>query len=558
MTGISKSASQIALAASVALIGCSEPTVPAAKQSSTHVVVSSTIAQSSVASRVSSVGPAAMTALDEASFVYVSMPPGSVPTGQHATIHNRATAQVLSVAMVNGGFDPEPIAAAVGDTLEVDVDTPSGTVTEFSRVPIHRPPTLVRTVPPKGKTDVPLNTQIVIVFSDPIDPSTIPAALRLFAGTNEAAAAVAGVAKLDGSGLVATFTPDSLLAPDAAYTAVITTNVRNLAGDPLEQGAQIGFTTATSSQFSTPPFETVGSMAWPRVDAKATLLPDGRVLIIGGIPAGVHPQAEVYDPATRTFAAADQMITVRGGHEAAILPGGKLLYLDGIVLQDGRILFLTMNNSAEIYDPTSGTSTLVRYDAQTTLAFGWDTATLLLDGKVLLVGSEGTAGGLPSQSASKLFDPQTNSFKDTALLHGGFYDTAGWGTLLEDGTVLFVVWAFDAGAPDDVSVFDPSTETFTVVGNLGGDFPLSAATRLADGRVLITGGQLPGGNGTSETWVYVPKSRTLYPGPPMLYGRHSHTSTLLPDGTVSIAGGYTIWPGQTPSAEIFHPSPSTP
>src|SRR4029079_3481914 len=111
-----------------------------------------------------------------------------------------------------------------------------------------------------------------------------------------------------------------------------------------------------------------------------------------------------------------------------------------------------------------------------------------------------------------------------------------------DGTVLFVQWCFEV-CSDAVELYDPSTETFTVVGSIYGDLPYSRAVRLADGRVLITGGQLPGGKGTNETLLYVPVSHTLVPGPPMICGRHEHSATLLPDGTVLIAGGHSAWPG---------------
>jgi hypothetical protein len=143
----------------------------------------------------------------------------------------------------------------------------------------------------------------------------------------------------------------------------------------------------------------------------ATLLPDGRVLIYGGTSGSGQPQAEVYDPTTRTFAAADQMMTSLGGHPVVMLPGAKLLFLDGILLQDGRVFFATefsqTSSYAEIYDPMSGGFSQLGYDPQTTLSFHWNTATLLLDGRVLLTGAEGTAGQL-TQSASKLFDPRTN------------------------------------------------------------------------------------------------------------------------------------------------------
>jgi hypothetical protein len=55
------------------------------------------------------------------------------------------------------------------------------------------------------------------------------------------------------------------------------------------------------------------------------------------------------------------------------------------------------------------------------------------------------------------------------------------------------------------------------------------------------------------TEVYVPATGTFALAGNMTTGRHSNTATLLPDGTVLIAGGYSTWPHPTSSAEIFKP-----
>jgi hypothetical protein len=63
---------------------------------------------------------------------------------------------------------------------------------------------------------------------------------------------------------------------------------------------------------------------------------------------------------------------------------------------------------------------------------------------------------------------------------------------------------------------------------------------------------LPGGNGDPGTELYTLTSTFALTGQ-MIAGRHSHTATLLPDGTVLVAGGYTFWPSSIAGAELYHP-----
>src|SRR5207253_2275562 len=152
--------------------------------------------------------------------------------------------QSISVQMVDGGFDPVQITGGTGDELNVEIAGAAKVLLSASvRVPRRRPPTIVRTDPPNGKTDVPFNTRIVVVFSEPIRANTIPTSVQLFEGGEP----VGGAAAAESSGLVATFTPASQLAPNTEYSLVITTSVRDLAGDRLQQGARVSFTTAGAS-----------------------------------------------------------------------------------------------------------------------------------------------------------------------------------------------------------------------------------------------------------------------------------------------------------------------
>jgi hypothetical protein len=569
-----------AFAAALALLtACTDqhPAAPAQSSLATRIIVSAPNAQVSPASITSaerSPNVAADALPTSSTLVYVSLPPGSVSAGSSATIRNRRTGDLVEVSMVDGGFDPTPIAAVADDDLTIDIRGGSSVLMSATiRVPRRRPPTVVRSEPPNGKTEVPLNEQIEVVFSEPVDPTSIPASLQLLYTDR----IVSGLATPNSSGLVAQFAPNASLAPNTQYTLVITTGVRDLAGEALEQSVRVNFTTAETEPHDattvlcdpTPPrnsltttaaFTPVGNMSQIHGEM-TTLLPSGSVLIFGGKPfedliwggvpdTSIRPVAEVYDPVAKTFSPADDMITFRGGHPAVLPPQGQLQFLDGTLLQDGRVFFVGPK-SAEIYDPAAGTFTPTSAYAHTDPVTTWTTRTVLLDGRVLLTGIAGT----PQQffGATELFDPKTGTFKKTGSMHG-WSDTPGLGILLADGTVLFVQWNFDIYG-DVAELYDPTTETFNTIGCLYSFHEYSAGVRLRDGTVLITGGQLPGGSGSMETVLYLPSSGSFVVGPSMNVGRHSHSATLLRDGTVLIAGGYSGWPIPTRTAEIFQPAP---
>jgi hypothetical protein len=106
-------------------------------------------------------------------------------------------------------------------------------------------------------------------------------------------------------------------------------------------------------------FTPAGSLARGRVGHTATLLPDGRVLILGG--EGIvdvvgnrgyrdNPGAELWDPVTRTFSAAPSLVETRADHSAILLADGRVLVVGGKGPEDGG----TFLRSVEIYDPNGG------------------------------------------------------------------------------------------------------------------------------------------------------------------------------------------------------------
>ena len=123
-------------------------------------------------------------------------------------------------------------------------------------------------------------------------------------------------------------------------------------------------------------FSPAGSLTEARSIHTATLLTDGRVLLVGGWGTGPLASAEVWDPATGTFSATGSLAEDRGGHGATLLADGRVLAVGG----DGSAGSLA---SAEVWDPATGTFSAT---GSLTEARSNHTATLLPDGRVLVVG----------------------------------------------------------------------------------------------------------------------------------------------------------------------------
>jgi hypothetical protein len=139
-----------------------------------------------------------------------------------------------------------------------------------------------------------------------------------------------------------------------------------------------------------------------RTGHTATLLPDGRVLIVGGGDGrrSAVASAELWDPASETFEATGSLGHSRSGHTATLLPDGRVLIAGGGVPVRNRFTCPEVCiASAEVWDPTLGsfTSTGSLNEARMN-----HTATLLPDGRVLMV-----AGGLLDwvTGSAEVYDP---------------------------------------------------------------------------------------------------------------------------------------------------------
>ncbi|MGO9075487.1 MAG: kelch repeat-containing protein [Terriglobales bacterium] len=278
----------------------------------------------------------------------------------------------------------------------------------------------------------------------------------------------------------------------------------------------------------------------------ATLLQNGKVLLAGGFlnsvwdygPSTSDNGAGLYDSATGVFSGTGNMTANRGGHTATLLADGKVLIAGGA----DQDLTGTGLASAELYDPSTGTFTQTG-----SMAVGrfLHTATLLQNGKVLIVGGALTSTADPVATA-EVYDPATGVFTMTdAMKTAREQHTA---TLLADGRVLIVGGTTSTGTGDPtatVEVYDPSTGSFSVTGSMAEARILHTATLLSSGKVLVAGG----GNQNSTAEVYDPATGSFSITGGMETGRSGHTATLLPNASVLVAGG-GIFAGLA-SAELY-------
>ena len=125
----------------------------------------------------------------------------------------------------------------------------------------------------------------------------------------------------------------------------------------------------------------VGSLANGRYNHTATLLKDGRVLVVGGNDGSPLSSAQIYDPAANSWSNTASMGVARTGLAAVLLDSGKVLVAGGKVPGEADY-----SRSAEVYDPATNAWTAV--GAMATGRYQ-PTMTLLADGRVLVAGGAG-------------------------------------------------------------------------------------------------------------------------------------------------------------------------
>jgi len=327
----------------------------------------------------------------------------------------------------------------------------------------------------------------------------------------------------------------------------------------------------------------------------ATLLPSGKVLLVGGNRWSGAETVRLFDPATRTYATGVPQLNIpRYSHTATALGGGVVLVVGGRARSDDQTL-----NSAEIYNPADGSFTLL--PAHLADARQQHQATLLADGRVLITGGYASAGqflnsaelytpGVGFTSAGSMVAARGSHAAvrlsdGSVLLTGGTWeansaeryipvnDAAGAfattgamvtprmqhaAVLLTNGTVLIAGGVSVDGTVDvpAAEVYNPAgSGTFSATGVMTTPRRMPVATLLNDGRVAITGGEVPqppGSPAVAAREIYDPVAGTITADGEMVVARGGHSAVLLDDGRVFLHGGYG-WSTTPGSAEFYTP-----
>jgi N-acetylneuraminic acid mutarotase len=353
-----------------------------------------------------------------------------------------------------------------------------------------------------------------------------------------------------------------MTAPRGQHTATLLSN-----GNVLMAGGYDGTNGLSSAElyFTPPPLPSPGrwtltsSLTNATTEQTATLLPNGKVLVAGGMDTNNNPvsRALLYDPATGTWSGTLPLNKARFNHTATLLANGLVLVVGG----DTNIFDASSAiGSAELYNPTNGTWTLTgslhtpRYT---------HTATLLPNGQVLVAGGQSTNVYPNITASAEIYNPATGLW--TAINPMLIQRNSHTATLLPNGQVLVAGGEVTNSllVTGESELFNPTNATWTQTGFMTDPFAFHTATLLPNGQVLVAGGDIDEGFGfgidlipSSEAQLYDPVAGTWTATTSMNFVHDHHTATLLTNGVVLIAGGGTSFSATT-NCELYEPFSQT-
>lgn len=337
--------------------------------------------------------------------------------------------------------------------------------------------------------------------------------------------------------------PPQLQIGRAAPAVFADGRVLVIGGDSIE-GALRSVESWDTAAGGPPDFRYAGKLAVARAGHTATVLPGGGVLVVGGGHGAGARTAELRKPEgtwdareteTQGWSLAGALADNRGLHTASLLPDGRVLVVGGI--GDGNRGLA----SAEIWTPRSRTWRSVGRLHQAR----WNHAAVVLaDGRVLVVGGwrSSSAQGTEALDSTEVWDPKTERWSLTGALPAATAQLTA--SLLPDGRVLAAGGKAEAGPADGNPIWDPKDGRWSKDGAAGLSSYDHTASLLADGRIVAMGGvALRCGNRgcswdlSSAVQIWNPRQRVWTLAPALGVPRALHGAVVLPDGRIVVIGG---------------------
>jgi Protein of unknown function (DUF3443)/Kelch motif len=246
------------------------------------------------------------------------------------------------------------------------------------------------------------------------------------------------------------------------------------------------------------------SMNQARTQFTLTLLNSGQVLAVGGSDVWVNTgnlssgggsktlsSAEIYDPPSKTWTEAAPMSVARLAHTATLMPDGTVMIVGGLTDNSSSSGYALAQDYEFFTPPTGGESEGSWSPNSISLSsvprFN-HSAVLLDDGTVLVVGGEATASPSATIPVPVHYFPGSNFWGAVQPEKTPRYSDAV--TKLADGEVLVAGGTNSSGSLlNTAETFNPSGSVWTVVtGTLPNAASGQVATLMRDGRVIIAGG----------------------------------------------------------------------